>query len=110
MTLQFLRPVIREKVIRKIYEQLPKNGITILVEKILTENSSFNRLFIDHYYDFKKRNGYNEIEISKKREALENVLIPYKLSENTALLLETGFRYTEVFFKWYNFTGLIAVK
>jgi len=50
------------------------------------------------------------LEISQKREALENVLIPYKLSENIALLKEVGFRTVEVFFKWYNFTGLVAVK
>jgi len=49
-------------------------------------------------------------EIAQKREALENVLIPYKLLENRELLLRTGFKYVDVFFKWYNFTGLVAVK
>jgi tRNA (cmo5U34)-methyltransferase len=50
------------------------------------------------------------LEISQKREALENVLIPYKLSENITLLKEVGFRTVEVFFKWYNFSGFIAKK
>jgi tRNA (cmo5U34)-methyltransferase len=50
------------------------------------------------------------MEISQKREALENVLVPYKLSENIALLRDHGFAHCEVFFKWYNFAGLIAVK
>jgi tRNA (cmo5U34)-methyltransferase len=110
LTLQFLRPLNREKIIRKIYSSLPENGAVILIEKILTEHSICNRLFIEHYYAFKKRNGYNEIEIAKKRESLENVLVPYKLSENEELLTSVGFRYTEVFFKWYNFAGLIAIK
>ncbi len=110
LTLQFLRPLNREKILKKICESLPENGAIILIEKILTENSICNRLFIEHYYAFKKRNGYDEIEIAKKRESLENVLVPYQLSENEALLKSCGFRYTEVFFKWYNFTGLIAIK
>ena len=50
------------------------------------------------------------MERSQKREALENVLIPYKLSENNLLLRESGFGHVETFFKWYNFAGLIAVK
>lgn len=110
LTLQFLRPLKRERIIRKIYELLPENGAVILIEKILTEHSIFNRSFIEHYYSFKKRNGYNDIEISKKRECLENVLVPYKVSENQELLKASGFRFIEVFFKWYNFTGIIAVK
>ncbi len=110
LTLQFLRPLKRERILKQVCESLPENGAVILIEKILTEHSIFNRLFIEHYYDFKKRNGYNEIEIAKKRESLENVLVPYKLSENEELLRNCGFRYTEVFFKWYNFTGLIAIK
>ena len=56
------------------------------------------------------KNHYNDMEIAQKREALENVLIPYKLMENRELLLNTGFRYVDTFFKWYNFSGMIAVK
>ena len=110
LTLQFLRPLNRAKILKKIYEKLPENGAVILIEKILTEHAICNRLFIDHYYAFKKRNGYEEIEIAKKRESLENVLVPYQVSENESLLKSCGFRFTEVFFKWYNFTGLIAIK
>ncbi len=110
LTLQFLRPLNREKIIRAIYNQLPKNGAVIVVEKILTENSMFNRLFIKHYYKFKETNGYSSTEISKKREALENVLVPYKLSENKELFLSSGFKHVETFFRWYNFSGFIAIK
>lgn len=110
LTLQFIRPLHRDRLIEQILSGLNQNGCLIVVEKVLGEDSLFNRLFIKYYYDFKKRNGYSEMEIAQKREALENVLIPYKLMENRELFLRTGFRYCDVFFKWYNFCGLIAVK
>jgi len=110
LTLQFLRPLHRERLIADVFRGLRENGGLILVEKVLGEDSHFNRLFIKHYYDFKRRNGYSETEIAQKREALENVLIPYKLLENRELLLKSGFRYVDVFFKWYNFCGIVAIK
>ncbi len=110
LTLQFIRPLYREKLIEDIYSQMNENGCLILIEKVLGEDSLFNRQFIKYYYDYKRRNQYNEMEISQKREALENVLIPYKLMENRELLLNKGFRYVETFFKWYNFCGMVAVK
>lgn len=110
LTLQFIRPLHREKLLKSIHEGLNNGGVLIIVEKILAEDSRFNRDFIEYYYDFKRRNHYSELEISQKREALENVLIPYRLSENIALLRDIGFAHCEVFFKWYNFAGFVAVK
>ncbi len=110
LTLQFVRPIYREQVLKNIFDGLTSGGVLILVEKILAEESNFNRDFIDYYYNYKRRNQYSEMEISQKREALENVLVPYKLSENITLLRDKGFAHCEVFFKWYNFAGLIAVK
>ncbi|MBC7945760.1 MAG: carboxy-S-adenosyl-L-methionine synthase CmoA [Burkholderiales bacterium] len=110
LTLQFIRPLNRDKLIADVYRGLNPDGCLLLIEKVLGEDSLFNRLFIRYYYDLKRRNGYSELEITQKREALENVLIPYKLLENRELLLRTGFRYVEVFFKWYNFCGMVAVK
>lgn len=110
LTLQFVRPIYREQLLRNIYEGLNKGGVLILVEKILAEDSLFNRDFIKYYYDYKRRNHYSEMEISQKREALENVLVPYKLSENISMLRDRGFTHCEVFFKWYNFSGVVAVK
>jgi len=110
LTLQFVRPLYRERIIRSIYDGLEPNGCLILVEKVLGENSTFNRLFINHYYEMKVRNGYSQLEISQKREALENVLVPYRLEENKELLRGAGFRHVDVFFKWYNFCALVATK
>jgi tRNA (cmo5U34)-methyltransferase len=110
LTLQFIRPLYRDTLIASILRGLNENGCLMLVEKVLGEDSVFNRLFIKYYYEMKKRHGYSELEISQKREALENVLIPYKLMEDREMLLRAGFRYVDVFFKWYNFCGIIAIK
>jgi len=110
LTLQFIRPLQRERLVADVFKGLNENGALILVEKVLGEESLFNRLFIEHYYDFKRRSGYSDLEITQKREALENVLVPYKLLENREMLLRRGFRYVDVFFKWYNFCGIVAVK
>jgi len=110
LTLQFVRPLYRERVMQRIYNGLNEQGCLILVEKLTSGDTLFNRLFINYYYDFKRRNGYSDTEITQKREALENVLIPYRLEENVELLRSSGFRRIECFFRWYNWCGVIAVK
>jgi tRNA (cmo5U34)-methyltransferase len=110
LTLQFVRPLHRDQVIGSIARGLHDQGCLILVEKLTMEDTLFNRLFIKYYYEMKRRNGYSELEIAQKREALENVLIPYRLEENRELLLSQGFRHCEEFFRWYNFCGMLAVK
>jgi len=110
LTLQFIRPLNREDLLQRINASLCENGCLLLVEKVTGPYSLLNRLFIEHYYDFKRRSGYSEMEISKKREALENVLIPYHIQENRELLFKTGFTQIEEYFRWYNFCGIVAVK
>ncbi|MGH7789360.1 MAG: carboxy-S-adenosyl-L-methionine synthase CmoA [Candidatus Binatia bacterium] len=110
LTLQFVRPLHRERALRDIWQGLQPNGCLLLIEKVVTEESMLNRLYIEHYYAFKQRNGYSSLEIARKREALENVLIPYRLRENEEMLRHVGFRSVDTFFKWYNFTGVIAIK
>ena len=97
-------------VIADSYTDNRDSGAFILIEKLTVSDSDLNRLFINYYYDMKRRNGYSELEIAQKREALENVLIPYRLEENVELLKGAGFRSVEMFFRWYNFCGLVAVK
>ena len=110
LTLQFIRPLKREQLVKNIYNGLHKNGCLILVEKVLGNDSLFNREFIKFYYALKKRNGYSDMEIARKRETLENILIPYRVNENTELLEKSGFEHVDIFFKWYNFCGFLAVK
>lgn len=110
LTLQFVRPLNRLRLLQSVYQQLNPGGCIIMIEKVLGETAVFNRKFITYYYDLKRRNNYDDMEIAGKREALENILIPYKLSENIQMLKESKFHSCEVFFKWYNFTGIVALK
>lgn len=110
LTLQFIRPIYRDRLIKCIYDGLIDNGCLILVEKVLGNDSAFNQMFTKLYYDMKKRQGYSDMEIARKREALENVLIPYRLDENRQLLIRNGFSHMDIFYKWYNFCGIAAVK
>ncbi len=109
-TLQFIRPLYRVKMVRRIFEGLHPGGILLLSEKVLEDSTSISQSFVDMYYRFKRRNGYSEMEISQKRERLENVLIPYKIGEQRELLAEGGFEQAEIFFKWNNFASFIAIK
>jgi tRNA (cmo5U34)-methyltransferase len=109
-TLQFIRPLRRDNLIRWIYNGMAKGGALIVTEKILTKNTHMNRFFIDFYYDFKGRNEYSELEILRKREALENVLIPYRIDENLNMFHRNGFEIVETFFQWYNFAAFLCVK
>jgi tRNA (cmo5U34)-methyltransferase len=109
-TLQFVRPLQRDNLIKWIYKGLVDGGVLIVTEKVLTNNSHMNRFFIDFYYEFKRRNAYSEHEILRKREALENVLVPYRIDENLEMFRRYGFDIVETFFQWYNFAGFLCVK
>lgn len=110
-TLQFVRPIDRENLLKNIYAALRPGGILLLSEKILGTDPVLNRLYIDHYLQFKKsQSGYTDAENQRKREALENVLIPYRLDENYALLERAGFKRMDTYFQWFNFVCILAVK
>lgn len=109
-TLQFIRPPSRLSLIKKIYNALQENGIFIMSEKMTSVDRLFDSQMIALYHSYKAQNGYSQTQIAKKREALENVLVPYSLQENIALLEEAGFKSAEVLFKWVNFGTLIARK
>ncbi len=109
-SLQFVRPIKRDSLIKNIYEGLVDGGALIVTEKVLTNNTHMNRLFIDLYYDYKKKQGYSDEEIARKREALENVLIPYRIDENMELFRRNGFKTCETFFQYYNFVGFLCIK
>lgn len=109
-TLQFIRPLQREKLIKKIYHSLNEGKVFIFSEKVICDDKVLNKQFIDEYYQFKKTQGYSEFEIAQKREALENVLIPYTYEENQKMIKEAGFKHIECLFKWVNFATFIAIK
>ena len=109
-TLQFIRPLVRDTLVKKIADALKDEGVFIFSEKIISEDKRLNKQLIDCYYGFKKEQGYTEYEIVQKREALENVLVPYTEAENIEMARRCGFRHCETLFRWANFATFIAMK
>lgn len=109
-TLQFIPPEKRHVLLKKIYEGLVPGGVLLLSEKVVEDSSQATELFVEEYYDFKRTMGYSELEISKKREALDDVLIPFTTEEEFELLGGAGFEASSIFFKCYNFASFIAFK
>lgn len=109
-TLQFIRPLVRDTLVRTIGDALNEGSVFIFSEKVVSEDPKLNKELIDCYYDFKKVQGYSEYEIVQKREALENVLIPYTMNENIQMAKNNGFKTCEVLFRWANFATFIAIK
>lgn len=109
-TLQFIRPLQRETFLQRLFECLRPGGVILLSEKIISHDGKLNRDFIDIYYEYKKSKGYSELEIAKKREALENVLIPFSIEENKKMLENSGFSSVETYFQYLNFASFIGIK
>ena len=109
-TLQFVRPLVREELVKKIASALREEGVFIFSEKVISHHSKLNKDLIECYYAFKKEQGYSEYEIMQKREALENVLVPYSEEENITMAKNAGFSHCEIVFRWANFATFIAIK
>ncbi len=109
-TMQFLRPLTRPGFARRLHDALPEGGLCIFSEKVISHEPRLNRAFIELYHRFKLQQGYSELEIAAKREALENVLIPCSTRENIELFEGAGFRRVETFFQWFNFASFIAFR
>lgn len=109
-TLQFIRPPKRQELVDKIYQNLNENGMFVFSEKILYEDVKIAKKMIQIYEQYKLEQGYSKLEIASKREALENILIPYTQNENITMLKKAGFSKVESVFKWVNFETFIAFK
>jgi len=84
--------------------------VFIFSEKVVSDDKKLNKELIDIYYEFKKEQGYSMYEIMQKREALENVLIPYTAQENIQMCQSNGFKSCEMIFRWANFATFVARK
>lgn len=109
-TLQFVALEQRAALIRKIQQGLRPGGMLILSEKIHFEDAELNQLFIDLHHRFKEQNGYTQTEISRKRAAIENVLVPETLRAHEERILASGFSSFAVWFQCFNFASMVAVK
>ncbi len=109
-TLQFIRPMQRMELVKKIYEGLNGDGMFIFSEKVVFKDKKLDKDLIDIYYEYKKEQGYSDYEIAQKREALENVLIPFTIEENIRMCKDAGFQNVDTVFQWSNFVTFVAKK
>ncbi|OKP02242.1 carboxy-S-adenosyl-L-methionine synthase CmoA [Xenorhabdus eapokensis] len=109
-TLQFLHPDDRQKMLDKIYAGLKPGGVLVLSEKFNFEDEQIGELLFNMHYDFKRANGYSELEIGQKRSMLENVMRTDPVETHKSRLAQAGFQHVEVWFQCFNFGSLLAIK
>lgn len=109
-TLQFLAPEERQALIARILSGLRPGGALVLSEKFSFADEKVGALLFDMHHDFKRANGYSELEISQKRSMLENVMLTDSVETHKARLQTAGFKHVELWFQCFNFGSLIALK
>lgn len=109
-TLQFIPPAERQALLHGICDGMRPGGVLILSEKVVFADDHLDRLLTDIHLDFKRAHGYSDLEISQKRNALENVLIPETIAAHRERLLTSGFSSVDVWFQCFNFMSMLAIK
>lgn len=109
-TLQFLPVAERADMLRKVSDGMSDGGIFVLSEKVVDADESIEALLVELHHDYKRRNAYSELEIGRKRAALENVLIPESIDTHLNRLANAGFRHAGVWLRYFNFVSLVAMK
>ena len=109
-TLQFLSLEERDAMIGNIFDGLIDGGIFVMSEKVVDEDQEVEALLVRMHHEFKRQNAYSALEISRKRTALEDVLIPERIAAHRARLESTGFHHIGVWLRQFNFVSIIATK
>jgi len=109
-TLQFIPRELRDRVINGIYDGLLPGGVMVLSEKVTFEDPHLDELNIELHHQFKRANGYSELEVARKRSALETILLPETLNRHRQRIANAGFSSCDVWFQCFNFASLIALK
>ena len=109
-TLQFIEAEQRTLLINRIADNLKPGGLLILSEKVSDQDDVCRDLLIDLHHDFKRANGYSELEIAQKRTALENVMRPDSLACHQQRLASAGFNHIAPWFQCFNFLSIVAIK
>jgi tRNA (cmo5U34)-methyltransferase len=108
-TLQFIPIEQRLSLLTKIREAMVPGGLLILSEKLTLPDPDMDALMIDLHHDFKRSQGYTDLEIAQKRDAIENVLLPEAAETHTQRLQEAGFSRSSIWFQCLNFASFIAI-
>ncbi|MBP55767.1 MAG: carboxy-S-adenosyl-L-methionine synthase CmoA [Marinobacter sp.] len=109
-TLQFVDPDRRAELMARIANATLPGGVLILSEKIRFESDTEQSTQTQLHHEFKRANGYSDLEISQKRSALEQVLIPETLTEHRERLINAGFSEVMVWYQCFNFVSMLAIK
>jgi len=109
-TLQFLAPGDRDAQLGRIRAGMNKGGILVLSEKVVDENPEMEALLVDLHHEHKRRNDYSALEISRKRAALDNVLVPETVSAHRDRLARAGFAHSAVWLRYFNFVSIVAIR
>jgi tRNA (cmo5U34)-methyltransferase len=109
-TLQFLDVAARDALVRRIADGLVDGGLFVLSEKVVDDNAHMEELLVELHHEHKRRNDYSELEVSRKRAALENVLIPESVARHRQRLSDAGFSHTAVWLRYFNFVSIVAIK
>ena len=109
-TLQFLPVDERVGLIRRIREGMVDDGVFVLSEKVADDDPDMEKLLIDLHHEFKRANAYTDLEISRKRTALENVLVPESITTHLQRLDDAGFAHAGVWLKHFNFVSIVAIR
>ena len=109
-TLQFVAPDDRQALLERVARGLCDEGVLVLSEKIVDPDATVDELLIDLHHDFKRQRAYSDLEISRKRAALENVLVPDTIEQHRERLRAAGFRRTAVWLQHFNFVSMVAVR
>ena len=107
-TLQFLPLQDRLAFLKKVYKGMLPGGVLVLSEKIAGATPEQDQQLVEMHHAFKRANGYSDLEISQKRTALENVLLPETIQAHVERLQQAGFSRVEKWFQCFNFVSFVA--
>ncbi len=108
--LQFIPLAARQTLLQRCYHALLPGGVLILSEKLAFADQKTHHLMRQQHETFKQMQGYSKLEISQKRQSLENVLVPETLTQHQDRLHKVGFIDSTVFFQSFNFISMLAQK
>lgn len=110
LTLQFIPAEQRESLLRSVCEGMLPGGALLLSEKLRFDDAGQQNLLTELHHEFKKANGYSDLEIAQKRTAIENRLIPETMESHIERLHQVGFQTVAPWFQCFNFASILAVK
>lgn len=109
-TLQFIPLEERQATLQRIYDGMLPGGALVLSEKLRFDDPVQEQLLGQHHHDFKRANGYSDLEISQKRQAIERVLLPESADDHLNRLRSVGFQVATLWYQSFNFASFLAIK